>query len=105
MKNDHNSCLSCRMSKILAGGKVNDHDQVTNWVRCHLFLIESPVNVYSRSSNQTEENQRWANTLYSNPILLNSGETGICLRPDRFCTHKMFLSVFCKMDLYCTTHS
>ena len=42
MENDDNECLLCRMSKTLADGRANDHDQVTNRVECHLCLLESP---------------------------------------------------------------
>ena len=41
MENDDNECL-CRMSKTLAAGRANDHDQVTNRVKCRLCSIESP---------------------------------------------------------------
>ena len=68
------------MSKRLAGGRANDHKQMTNRVRCHLCSSESPFNTYSRPSTWTEENRRWANSLCNASIPLDALLCRACVR-------------------------
>ena len=74
------------MSKRLAGGRANGHEPMTNRVRCHLCSSESPFNTYSRPSNWTEENRRWANSLCHSSIPLRALVCRACVR---FIRHHM----------------